>query len=467
MIVTIMSYLLDFSLGNYRVFNFSASCLFALSLCYLLFNQQYLIAAFGLGMYLVQITGILLNIYFDQIRASGWLVMDIFKPDYLNIANLTLVVSIACFLYVGMLFGKNNSKSLRRNDQNDRYQFKSLVEISLLIFLTGSTLTILSAPSSLVESGYGGGQAEFAEPSSFGYIIGLSLLCSSIFMFLYKRKKTDWLSMFFLLSGVLIVINFNLLRGDRDGTLTFFVTLFAAYFIYSKKSGLGKVLRLSIGGVGLYLVLIFMGEIRTQVKNLGFSGAISQSTLLAGSRGDSNIFEKLDLLPMMYWHLLDAIDLCANGIDYDYRSFKNLPVQALPGGVSNTLGIDRPRNAAWDLEEYKLHGGGFFIVGEAYWNKGIWSAVGFTGILALLLHLVERWFYRQKKYLLGFYFALVATFPTCIYYGIQGMFRWIEVYFFFALMIKVLIWLYAEISRYRKQGYYVSLRKLLSLTQSN
>ena len=75
-------------------------------------------------------------------------------------------------------------------------------------------------------------------------------------------------------------------------------------------------------------------------------------------------------------HVLACISLYEAGISREWRSiYESLANTFRPSFLQEPLGLWRPKEAAWELGEYYVHGGGIFVLGELYWNGGYPCAI--------------------------------------------------------------------------------------------
>ncbi|MBS2021162.1 MAG: hypothetical protein JST92_02045 [Deltaproteobacteria bacterium] len=83
-------------------------------------------------------------------------------------------------------------------------------------------------------------------------------------------------------------------------------------------------------------------------------------------------------------HVLECISLYEGGLSREWRSVY-LPVVYTfePSFLAGPLGFTRPREAAWELMDYYVHGGGIYVPGELYWNGGyLCVALVFAALIA-------------------------------------------------------------------------------------
>jgi hypothetical protein len=145
------------------------------------------------------------------------------------------------------------------------------------------------------------------------------------------------------------------------------------------------------------------------------------------------------MLPQSYWHLLHTIDLYESGVRLDGASFADLLPQSIPEVVANAVGYQRPPSGPVRLFEYRVHGGGMFIIGEGYWNFGLVGAMLVGLASALLAVKLEAWFRRQDPIVVCSYFATIGTVGFGVYYGLQTFVKSIEIALVLGLVMKVML----------------------------
>jgi hypothetical protein len=70
-------------------------------------------------------------------------------------------------------------------------------------------------------------------------------------------------------------------------------------------------------------------------------------------------------------HVLECVELYEAGISRQWRSvYLPLVYTVQPKFIMNLLELEREKEAAWELADYFIHGGGIFVLGELYWNGG-------------------------------------------------------------------------------------------------
>jgi hypothetical protein len=92
-------------------------------------------------------------------------------------------------------------------------------------------------------------------------------------------------------------------------------------------------------------------------------------------------------------HVLECVELYESGLSREWRSVY-LPVVYTfqPKFIMLMLDLERPKEAAWELADYFIHGGGIFTLGELYWNGGyVCVLLVFAGLLWFCWLCDTRW----------------------------------------------------------------------------
>jgi hypothetical protein len=244
---------------------------------------------------------------------------------------------------------------------------------------------------------------------------------------------------------VVAVFYFRMLRGDRSASLGIFTTLALLYFVNSTHSKRLKLALLSSGATILYFIYEVWGIVRANAAEQGFISSIFNGFIRvfddffgSGSQAGFDPL-KITLLPQSYWHLLHTIDLYQSQITLGGTSFIDLIPQSIPAFLSDMIGFERPLNGAWRLAEYRVHGGGMFVLAEGYWNFGLLGGAIIAVGLALIAIQLEKWHRKQEPLLYCTYFAFLGTFGFGIFYGLQSLVKSFEIAFAIALMMSLIL----------------------------
>jgi hypothetical protein len=145
------------------------------------------------------------------------------------------------------------------------------------------------------------------------------------------------------------------------------------------------------------------------------------------------------LLPQSYWHLLHTIDLYHSNVSLEGITFVDLILQSVPGFICDWFGFERPLNGAWRLSQYRIHGGGMYVIAEGFWNFGLFGALIIALGLAILVRYLEIWYRKQETLIACAYFAFLGTFGFSVFYGLQPLVRAFQVALISALIMKYII----------------------------
>jgi hypothetical protein len=122
-------------------------------------------------------------------------------------------------------------------------------------------------------------------------------------------------------------------------------------------------------------------------------------------------------------HVLMCTLLYDSGYDRDWRSvWGAFEYTFKPSMLTGPLGLERSREAAWELGDYYVHNGGINVIGELYWNGGLTCVVIVGGILILLIYACDT---RGKRSVWWFGLSL-AVGPGLLQgygYGFAQIFR--------------------------------------------
>jgi hypothetical protein len=90
-------------------------------------------------------------------------------------------------------------------------------------------------------------------------------------------------------------------------------------------------------------------------------------------------------------HLLECITMYDAGFSRQWRSIYNVIEYTFkPSFLLKALGLKRSIEAAWELADHFVHGGGIFVLGEFYWNGGFICVVVMTTVLSFFCFVVDK-----------------------------------------------------------------------------
>ena len=199
---------------------------------------------------------------------------------------------------------------------------------------------------------------------------GLNALMHSLMVYEVFRRVYDGLLKPF--RGFLFIVAVFILTDYSKG-----ITGIATGYVVASAvllAGFEKNLKVRwvslIGGVAMVVGLAFVVR---GVRASLYSGGLATVQSVAGGAGIDAHGDSADSSNEMQYaaHLLECITLYDAGLSREWRSIYNPIIYTLePSFLLEPLGIERPREAAWELGDYYVGGGGIYVIGELYWNGG-------------------------------------------------------------------------------------------------
>lgn len=214
-------------------------------------------------------------------------------------------------------------------------------------------------------------QVVFEAPSG-----GVQALATGLLIYeLYRRVKFENWSPY-RASGVLTALLF--LTDYSKGT-TGFATSFlivGTVLFFSIRRGIRRRVFPALGILALAGALTMFVRTARQSLHTGESQAVitAAETITTAEQRRSQTGEGLEDRmngAQVAAHALECAWLYDNGRSRDWRSIYNPIIYTFqPAFLLKPLGLVRPKEAAWELGDYFIHGGGILIFGEMYWNGG-------------------------------------------------------------------------------------------------
>jgi hypothetical protein len=100
-------------------------------------------------------------------------------------------------------------------------------------------------------------------------------------------------------------------------------------------------------------------------------------------------------------HVLECVALYEQGVSREWRSvYRPLEYTFKPTVFVQLFGLERSREAAWELGDYYHHGGGIYVLGELYWNGGYLCVFVVMVFFASLASLCDRRFRTSPGWLI-------------------------------------------------------------------
>jgi hypothetical protein len=216
-----------------------------------------------------------------------------------------------------------------------------------------------------------------------------NMLCSVLLYELYRRVSLGKLKP--IVAFLIVAIQFTLqdyLKGQTAQGTGFIIS--AAMLLLGAAAGRRDARRL-VGIAAIMMMVILVAAtvrfVRDDVWSQGWQ-AVNRSTALLfdqeASRSNTGQGIEVGTNGTQYAaHVLEGIALFDSGISRQWRSFSDALILTFePSFLVKPLGLTPPLVSAWELGRYFSTGGGFFLLGEFYWNGG-YPAVIFGFLLVI------------------------------------------------------------------------------------
>ena len=312
---------------------------------------------------------------FGQPRSQGFLPASVFSTENLAIAA-NLFVCATLLLAVCVSLPAQRGATAERLPPVPRW----LSALLLLYFalLAFSSRTIFSN--------------SYTDPERVLYGLNLSgahQFLASIFLYEIVRRsiagELSRLKAFALLLATFISIDY--LKGQTGLASGFMVA--SAFLVLGWEPRPGQRW-LTFGGAMLtvFALALVVRGVRSDAYEQGASRSIGAfaDSLQRNEEQTATTGEGAELYgngTQYAAHVLECISLYEAGVSREWRSVY-LPIVYTfqPSFLVSLVGIERPKEAAWELADYYIHGGGIFVLGELYWNGGyLCAALVYAGIL--------------------------------------------------------------------------------------
>ncbi len=343
---------------------------------------------------------------FGQPTSQGFLPTSVFSLENISIAENLFCITTAMLLLIAFL------PSRFRNEQLALPVVPSWVLTLLLAYFVSvafSQRTILTnayadPDSAVYNVSIGGGAYAFLASLLLYEVVRRTFVGT-------LRRSTGFAFLFFAFLAT------DYLKGSTGLASGFVIT--AATLIFSREPRPTR--RWITLGAILASLALFLIAVRTMRATLSTEGTAAfaqfSSQLQRKSSDQANTGEGIETMgngAQYAAHVLECIALYESGVDREWRSvYLPLLYTFEPSFLLRPLGIERPLEAAWELANYYIHGGGIFVVGELYWNGGYLCVVlVFAGLSWLAWKCDTR--YRDNF----FWLIMVCNFSSNLFQGI-------------------------------------------------
>lgn len=310
-----------------------------------------------------------------QPKSQSFVPGDVFQPHNLEIAAQIFTISTGVLLISIALPSRRQGSTPPRLPAIPR-GLLAVIAIFLLLAMASSE-TILS-------HGY-------TDPDRllFGFNFGgLSMLVDSLVLYeVARRVMTGSMKAISGFGFLFVVFMFTDYLKGSTGLATGYLFCAAILLLGSQGRGVASWLRIGAALAAVVLLALLVRTVRSNLYEKGAQSVVGASRRLwSGQKQESNGDQTAA-------HVLECITLYDSGNSREWRSIYDPLLYTIePSFLLRPFGITRPIEAAWELARYFIQGGGIFVLGEFYWNGGLFCVAVMTALLALWCYLIDtRW----------------------------------------------------------------------------
>ena len=312
--------------------------------------------------------------------SQSFLPASVFGAPALEVARILFTLATAVLLLFALLPARRREPA----------PVESLPPVPRwLLLLVGVYFVALALSSKTIFS------SEYTDPrrQNFAFTLGggVQVLLSSLVLYeLYRRVRLGWMRP--MLAYVLLIALFaatDFLKG-ATGLATGYAVAGAFLLVGVEPRPRRRFLLLCGLLAALVATSALVRGVRASLHERGAAAVSSFADALVeweehkGRTGEG--VERSTNGTQYAAHVLECISLYEAGLSREWRSiWAPLDYTLKPAFLLEPLGLVRVREAAWELGDYYVHGGGIYVLGELYWNGGylcaaiVWLAlVGFA-----------------------------------------------------------------------------------------
>ncbi len=363
----------------------------------------------------------------------------VYRPELISEAYATLLACTCAYWLIVTLFSPREDWLWRPTDAVEGVFARKICWVALW---SGVALTALTTSAGFIDEQRYGTLTHSSQRGALADESGLALLAGFLLVIAMVSAVRCWgyySNGYRLLIAIALctVLYFRWFRGQRASSFPVFLTIIFLFHLNSKITPWKKVVGLALAAFLLVAALNIWARVRNEAASIGTWNAVTQN--LDAAIPDTSRPLSIKMIPQSYWHLLHTIDLYKSGVRLNGTSFTDLVPQSIPEAVAKAVGYQRPPSGPVRLYDYRIHGGGMFILGEGYWNFGLIGALLVAIASAALAVRLESWFRKQEPIVVCTYFATIGTVGFGTYYGLQTFVKSIEIALVLGLAMKFVL----------------------------
>jgi hypothetical protein len=303
-------------------------------------------------------------------------------------ANISIASKIFLISTIGLLVAALLPSPRKKSDPPAR-EMMAVPKPVLLVVGVYFILLILSRKTMF--------QVGYSEDERFVFglnISGAHVLAVGVLLYeLCRRTITGRLHPRAAFASILLLFFLtDFLKGSTGIATGTVLTAAVLFFGMEKSKRLGLLFSASSLAV-LLGIAVFARGVRQDLASEGMVAVDRFVGTLAQPAGDESGLEHTTNGEQTATHVLECITLYEAGISREWRSIYNPVIYTFePSFLLEPLGVTRPKEAAWELADYFIHGGGINTLGEFYWNGGYFCVLIMVLVLVGWVYLLDsRW----------------------------------------------------------------------------
>jgi hypothetical protein len=344
-----------------------------------------------------------------QPSSQSFLPAAVFSQANLEIAGwlFTLAALLA------MLFVLPASRFDNRPADASRTELPKVPSLVLLLLALYFLFSILSSRSIL--------SSAYADPDRYLMSFsagGLNALTSSLALYEVVRRVRMrlWRPTSGFLSLLTLFLFTDYAKGSTGQATGYLIV--AAFLCFREERAAVRLRNLGLGVLTALALALAVRGMRAVLHEQGTGAVATFATALRTSEVESaRTAEGIEVFGngVQYAsHVLECVTLYEAGVSREWRSiYRPVEYTFKPSFLLGALGVERSREAAWELADYYIHGGGIYVLGELYWNGGYLCVALVFAALLWFCRLCETRSQQSFAWLL----ILCAFAPTLL----QGM----------------------------------------------
>ena len=345
---------------------------------------------------------------YGQPASQGFVPGYVFSDENLSTAFVIMAISLASLVGFTIVSAR---RRVRIGPE------APAVPRAVLIAIAAYLVAVMASSSTLFTGAYMVGQTQLYDmPLGGGHTV---LICSLLVYELARRRLLFLITArkAFLLVFVIFVAT-GFLKGGTGLPAGYLVT---SAFLLLPRTGaarrLRNMVRITVALMAVVALSLTVRGVRASFHEEGMDAVRAFVESASGAedaqeaRGEG--LEATANASQYAAHMLECITLYDAGFSREWRSIYNVVEYTFkPSFLLKTFGWKRSIEAAWELADHFIQGGGIDVLGEFYWNGGFLCVVIMATALSFFCFVIDEK-YRESP----FWLMMLAQFAPSFFMG--------------------------------------------------